>query len=239
MAIELKGGHTTQDRRLDRIPLHDEKNHNFPIRTIVARRAPRTYTWRFADYDPHLDQGQEGACAGFGWANELACRPVSVLGVTNKLARERLYWEAQKIDPWDGGSYPGATPVYEGTSVLSVAKVVQSLGAITEYRWCENLQDLILAVGYEGPVVLGVNWYDGMYQPDAKNYVHVTGSQIGGHCLIARGVNVTRKYFRLRNSWGANWGFNGDCFISFDDMQKLLNDQGEACVPVGRKAVSL
>ena len=143
-------------------------------------------------------------------------------------------------DPWDGGSYPGASPFYEGTSVLSGMKVLQARGAITEYRWCENFNDLVLAVGYNGPVVLGLNWMTGMFTPDARGYIHATGDQAGGHCIVARGVNVKFKYFRLRNSWGPFWGgFGGDCFVSFADMEALFLNEGEAAVPMGRRVITI
>ena len=62
MSITLRGGHRTADRRLDRIPFHDERSRNFPLRamlTTAQQKAPRSYTWACAYF---LDQGQEGAC---------------------------------------------------------------------------------------------------------------------------------------------------------------------------------
>ena len=67
-----------------------------------------------------LDQGQEGACTGFAVAHELIAQPSVVRkGINAKFAREKLYWEAQKIDPFPGGDYPGAEPNMEGSTVLS------------------------------------------------------------------------------------------------------------------------
>jgi hypothetical protein len=132
------------------------------------------------------------------------------------------------IDPWPGGSYPGASPFYEGTSVLAGVKIAHAQGWFDEYRWAFSLDELIMGVGHNGPAVLGVAWYEGMYFPDADGFVHIKGNRVGGHCILCNAVNVKHKYFTLTNSWGAGWGMVGTCFISFDDMERLLAERGEA-----------
>jgi len=223
--ITLKDGSKTKDVRNDRIVQFDERSRKYPIRAAVKTKKERSYTWRCKI---HLNQGAEGACVGFGIAHELAARPSEVKSLTNKFAREKIYWEAQKIDPWPGGAYPGARPGYEGTSVLAGVKVAQKLGYFDSYYWGFSLNDLALGVGYRGPAVLGISWMEGMYDTDKKGFIHVTGSVAGGHCILCRGINVKKNYFLLRNSWGKNWGIDGDCKVSFLDMEKLLKDNGEA-----------
>lgn len=217
-------GPTSDTRRLDRIVQFDEQSRSFPIRTLVADKKPRSYTWAIRTT---LDQGTEGACVGFSWAHELASRPVIIDGIKERDGLA-IYQEARTLDEWPGEDY-------DGTSVLAGAKAVIATGYMKEYRWGFGLQDLILAVGYAGPGVLGTNWYEGMFEPDAKGFIHPTGRLVGGHAILIRGVNVTKKYVTLHNSWGSDWGKNGDCYLSFDDLDKLLHEQGEFCIPVGRK----
>lgn len=212
------------DPRLGRRVSFDERSRNFPIRAIMPTGArPRSYTWACPVW---LDQGQEGACVGFAVSHEAAARPVSVKGITNDTAKA-LYDRARQLDEWPGESY-------SGTSVLGGVKAGQEKGWYAEYRWSFSLEDLILAIGYKGPAVLGVNWYDSMFDTDKNGLVKVTGSIAGGHAILARGVNIRQKLVCLRNSWGRDWGLDGDCFISFDDLKKLLYEDGEACVPVKR-----
>jgi len=234
--IKLRDGSTTADKRLDRIKYFDERSRKYPIRKMVAVKKLRSYTWRCK---ANLNQGTEGACVGFGIAHELAARPVEVEGITNRFAKKAIYWEAQKIDEWGGGSYPGARPRYEGTSVLAGVKVARDKGFFDSFYWGFSLNDLALGVGRRGPAVLGLPWMEGMYDTDDDGYVHATGDVTGGHCILCRGVNVREKYFLLRNSWGRGWGENGDCKISFADMKKLLADGGESVFFVGRHDVSL
>jgi hypothetical protein len=229
--IKLRDGTITRDARLDRIVQFDEASREFPIRALVEKKRPRSHTWRL---NIRLDQGTEGACVGFGITHELAAMPAEVFGLTADYARTMIYWEAQKIDGMPGGAYPGAKPRYEGTSVLAGLKVAQKLGWMESYRWAFGIDDLILGVGHNGPAVLGIPWYEGMSRPDSNGVVKPIGKCVGGHCIMVREVNLLKEEFRLPNSWGRRWGIDGECFISFQDIARLLHEDGEAVFFVGR-----
>jgi hypothetical protein len=231
--FKLKDGTEVSDRRLGRCVQFDEKSRAFPIRQVVPKK-PRSYTWRCTKV---LDQGNEGSCVGHGIAHELIARPVEVLTIDHTYARNTIYFGAQKVDEWPGGAYPGAKPFYEGTSVLAGCKVAKSLGWMDSYLWSFSLNELILGVGYNGPAVIGVNWYDGMDEVDAKGFVHADGEIMGGHCILCNCVNLKGQYFKLHNSWGASWGSGGECKVSFADMTKLLKEDGEAAFFVGRHLI--
>jgi len=218
---------------LGRLVNFDERSRSFAIRPLVGARAPRSYTWRCVT---SLDQGGEGSCVGFACAHELAARPVEV-AVDTQMARS-IYFDAQRIDPWPGGAYPGATPYYEGSSVLAGAKVLQNRGYVPEYRWAFGLQDLILSVSWLGPAVIGVNWYEQMLKVDSNGFVRIGGDVAGGHAIMVRGVNVAKRAFVLRNSWGSRWGRFGEAFISWADMDRLLHEDGEAMIPLTRAMVT-
>jgi hypothetical protein len=213
-----------EDRVFNRIPEFDPKSLAFPIRTLVANKTRRSYTW---SVPVMLDQGNEGACVGFGWAHELAARPAPVPNITNQTGFT-IYHRAQQLDEWAGEDY-------EGSSVLGGAKAVTEMGYIHEYRWAlgpgaeaaEN--DLALAVGYKGPAVMGTYWYNDMFNPDADGYLRPTGGIAGGHCYLVHGYNLKRGY-KVWNSWGT--GFYG--YITPADMITLLANDGEACIPVAR-----
>lgn len=251
MRYELKGGHTTNDKRLDRVYAQDLHSLNFLIRNSLTgqEQKPRSYTWQVGQW---LDQGQEGACVGFGYSHELLSKPVQVIGISNAFAREKIYWQAQREDDWPGGSYPGADPVYEGTSVLTGAKVLQEMGFYLGYNWGITVQEIALAIGYKGPAVLGLTMYDGMMEPNKKGFLVPKGSEVGGHCILAHSVTIKFKgllgmmmrnnwqdvdtdksYITVWNSWGPTWGEMGTAKISLRSMQKLIvEDKGEACFPI-------
>lgn len=242
--MELRNGQWTEDQRLDRVRHVDLRSLNYPVSAVLTADQysnPRSYTWSLPE---RLDQGAEGACVGFGFAHELAARPGIVTGVNNTYARD-LYWDAQRADDWSGGSYPGASPVYEGTSVLAGAKVCLKRGFYKEVRWALNLTDLVIAVGYTGPAVMGVDWYEDMLDTDDHGYIHPTGDIAGGHCVCINGVKIVKKadgtadplrsYFVIQNSWGRSWGVDGRCGITLAETMKLWSG-GDFCIPIGRVA---
>ncbi len=213
------------DFGLGRIRDFDPRSRAYPIVPLLTHLygdplPPRSYTWACPVY---LNQGSEGSCVGHAWAHEIAAKPVPWPS-TSYLAR-LIYKQAQVIDPWPGEAY-------EGTSVLAGVKIAQQLGHYKEYRWAFGLDDLVLALGYKGPAVLGIPWTEDMFDPDASGLLHPTGTVAGGHAILATGVSVTTKRVRLHNSWGTGWGLNGDAFIGFADLDSLLHQQGEACIPL-------
>lgn len=226
--LQLKNGQTTEDHRLDRIEQFDERSRGYgivPHLQSLGRTALRSYTWMGG---PVTDQGREGACVGHGWTSELTARPRPVTLVDPTAHAHQLYLEAQTRD-----EYPGEA--YSGTSVLAGAQILQDRGWMTEFRWAFGIDEVLLALGRQGPVVLGIPWYESMYTP-SSGVVTVSGQKVGGHCILARGVNMRNRTVLLRNSWGSDWGVAGDARISVADLSTLLQDGGEACVPVGRTA---
>lgn len=224
--ILLKNGNETTDPRLGRIVQFDERSRNFNIRSLFKAEEhtePRSYTWGCNQW---LDQLTTSACVGFSFSHELIAAPKKVEGIDYDYAFA-LYKAAQNLDEWPGQNY-------EGTSILGGAKAVVASGKMTEYRWAFDTMDLAIAVSYFGPAVIGINWYEQMFTPDVNGFLSIGGALAGGHAILVRGFNVKKNAFKLRNSWGISWGITGDCWIRFDDMNTLLNQAGEACIPVTR-----
>lgn len=245
--VDLKDGTQAADPRLDRLPEFDERSRQFPVRALLGAdlvKIPRSYTWGLTHW---LDQGVEGRCVEFSICHEMLARPVLVerRKVDEILAAKAIYWDAQRNDQWEGGSYPGASPTYEGTSVLAGIKAAAGLGFYSAYDWAFGLRDLVLALGYHGPAVLGINWYHSMFNTDADGWLKVEGDVAGGHAILARGVKVVftdnvkswanldydRSYVLLHNSWGEDWGMHGTAKVSLTDMDRLLKEDGECCLP--------
>lgn len=218
------------DPRLGRLPEFDPQNLLHPIRAVlpIEAKKPRSYSW---SVPVQLDQGNVGACVGFSFAHELAARPAKMPWLKN-VDGLTIYKKAQTLDQWPGDNY-------EGSSVLGGVKAVMELfpKAYESYKWAFGIDDVILTLGYFGPVVLGINWYSDMFNPDSSGIIKVGGYVAGGHAILANAVNVKKKLIHLKNSWGASWGKGGGCYISFDDLDRLLKEGGEACIPVQRKVV--
>ena len=223
------------DRRLDRLIEFDPRSRNFPIRELFRAEEVedpiRSYTWSVPVV---LDQGSEGACVGFAWAQEIAARPWADPKITDTYAQAIYYW-ARQHDEWPGEDY-------NGTSVLAGAKAVSEwLDRIKEYRWAFGLDDAKRAVAYKGPGVAGSYWWTGMFQPDSSGRIRPTGIREGGHAYLVPRVTGPRykvKSVRNRvyvyNSWGRSGGWPW-AWMSDDDFEFLLHDDGEFCIPVLRR----
>lgn len=241
-----------EDRVFDWKPRFDDESKNYAIRTVVRstwhlRR--RNKLWTIAD---SLDQWREGTCVGHAWVHEALSTPVRVNLARVKADAPRdpsafarfIYKEAQKIDEWAGEAY-------EGTSVLAGAKVMKRIGLLREYRWSFSVDDLTDAVLAKGTNVLGTYWYTGMANTNPAGFLSPTGRIAGGHAYLDVGYAVKpaglifnedkKKYEILpggtedahiiQNSWGLDWGVRGLALITVSDLAKLLDQDGEACVP--------
>ena len=243
--IRLKGGHYTLDRRLDRIPQWDERNVNYLVEPVGALPGIKR-VWGMPLY--WNDQAQEGACVAFGWSNDANCAPVQQLPLIENRYSFDLYHWFQRHDEWPGENY-------DGTSVLAGAKGMKALGFIGEYRWAQTVEEMAAQIVNVGPVVVGTNWYYGMYYPsrDGKYELKISGNVVGGHCYLVRGfypagvpivlpngatISFPYPTFRMRNSWSQGWGINGDAFMAIDMFRRLLNEGGDICVPKYRKIVA-
>lgn len=243
--LEVAKALPSEDPRLDWVSMHDQKSLNFPVRAVMAAEVEKTPK-QWTPPKTVLDQGREGACVGFGWTAELIGSPFPDPYVSEdnaNLYARGLYKRAQQIDEWPGEAY-------DGTSVLAGAKVAQERGLIEEYRWAFSVEDLRDAVITTGPAVIGVPWYEGMYETRDSGLVEVSGPVVGGHCIYIYGYhpamrirgedwNARYEVFRWRNSWGTAYGNNGSGLIRLEDLRDLLATWGEACIPITRKKVRL
>jgi hypothetical protein len=214
---------------LDWKPRFDEKSRNYPIRGLM-RKSPvrKDVLWAVG---PILDQGKEGACVGFGWTAQTLAAPFeSEISSDPTIFAHYVYKTAQLNDEYAGEDY-------EGTSVIAGANVLKSKELLGGYGWAFSVDEVIDGIIAKGPVVLGIPWFEGMYEAPG-GVLKATGNKVGGHCILAVGYNLSSVKLDgvpsviLQNSWGTDWGTNGLAEISVTDLATLLADQGEACLPI-------
>lgn len=257
MSLELKDGSVTEDPRLDRLVEFDERSREFRVGSLVPAERPRERIWHLG-HSRMGDQGQEGACVEFGIMHSALTLPkMAAITVGHQVWRHHLiYWPAQGQrkpwlpadwagDPWPGGKYPGATPTYDGTSVLSGLKVGLILGLYKGFYWAFTLQEFLQGLGTVGSAVIGVPWTQGMGQPNRYGLIEATGPDAGGHCVCVLGMDYAKKFpdgrvvdvLVIAQSWGRTHGLNGIVYLPIDQFDGLRQRQGEAAFITGRTAL--
>lgn len=157
------------------------------------------------------DQGKEGACVGFGCKALLDASPFRQEGPT---ARE-IYLHARLIDEFDDSE------VEEGTSVRAGLNVLKSLGLIQSYVWATTIEDVYQFIAKKGPVVIGVNWYG--YETAADGRIPMSGTPVGGHCILLYSFNRDKGIFGAQNSWGPTYGKGGCGYMMASDLKREMS----------------
>lgn len=237
--IKVKQYAPVADRRLGRHVVHDSRSLNYQVRAVPDPR--RLASVRHEVHIPILDQGDLGSCTGNAGAAAMASGgfwpAVQAVMPTDALQAERwavaLYSDATKIDPWPEQYEPEDT----GSDGLSIAKVLKNRGVISGYKHATS-RDAALTALAEGVVMIGSDWLEGMYDVTADGHMSVKGNPLGGHEYALDELDVARQRVWMRNSWSEGWGLKGRAWMSWDEFDSLLDQNGDCTVLVPRDQVA-
>lgn len=211
---------------------HDDRNWLFPARELLSPAPLQSRLW---SRPSAWDQGQTSQCVAFSTKGVVNSEPLvgSYSGDAGLIDPGEIYRLAQTLDEWPGEAY-------NGTSTLAGFKAAQQLGFLDQYRWCFGAQDVLDTLSQHGPVAIGVQWYRSMFSaPGGVLTVDQQSGPAGGHCVELHGLDVERQVVIGTNSWSTGWGDGGRFYLSFADLDRLLQQQGEAVTACFPPVVSL
>lgn len=228
--LELKRFEPT-DKRLGRHVCHDSRSRRF---SAPARDPRKLSSVRHHINIAIMDQGNVGSCTGHAGTAALAADQFwgagkDAIGVLDPhIYAEHLYSAATELDPWPGVWIPEDT----GSDGLSIAKALKNRGLISGFEHAFSLEATLAALALR-PVLIGSAWLGTMYDVDPSDgRVSVDGPELGGHEYLLDELDVPNKRVWIRNSWGLNWGIQGRAYLTWDDLGKLLANQGDCTVLV-------
>ncbi|MEM7244298.1 MAG: C1 family peptidase [Acidobacteriota bacterium] len=191
-----------------------------------------------------LDQGQEGACTGFGLAavvNLLHARQERDVQVSARM----LYEMAKRHDEWPGTEYAGSScrgaikgwyhmgvckdslwkyrSEQPGNLTITRAKDAraQTLGAY--YRIRKNIVDMHAAINEVGAVYASAEVHEGWRRSAARGgRIPLKARKTGGHAFAI--VGYDDEGFHVQNSWGERWGNKGIALWTYEDWMENVRD---------------
>lgn len=217
------------DPRLKRHVNHDSLSKSF---TFDTSDIPTIIDVEHKCLIDILDQGSIGSCTGHAGIYCINTMPhiqaqYPVFQPTENGARA-LYSAAESVD--GDGPFP---PNDHGSSGLSIGKVLSNkyLKIISSYQWTFTLQNALKALT-KYPIIVGVNWHNDSFSPDADGRIRITGAIEGGHEIMAYKIDVANGRVWFRNSWGKSWGLNGCFYLTWQDFNTLLKERGDVVIPI-------
>lgn len=196
---------------------------------------------------PILDQGQEGACTGYGLASVVhyLLRTRKIEQDEDQISPRMLYEMARRYDSWRGEAY-------EGSSCRGAMKGWHKHGVCAEPLWRHeqtrpdnslnnqrsldaqsrplgayfrvNHQDLVAmhaAISEVGVLYASASVHSGWRDVKSDGVIAFSDKVelIGGHAFAI--VAYDKDGFWIQNSWKDDWGMEGFAHISYEDW--LMN----------------
>jgi hypothetical protein len=217
--VALLASRRAQTAPQEQVPASKYPPSVLPLATPTAAGTPTSkYFWDAAWWG---NQGSTLHCTAFASMHLMSDGPVTHPKHNPMEDPHVFFKEIEQIDLKEGRNFNG-----DGATSLAMAKALKNRGYIGEYLWGYSLADFIRAIR-SGPVILGIDWYVGMDSPDDKGRIKATGKTRGGHEILANGCDFDDGVVRLKQSWGRDWGKNGHCYLSFEDLEKLIASGGD------------
>jgi hypothetical protein len=198
---------------------------------------------------PVLDQGEEGACTGFGLATvaNFLLQRRKVVPDKAPVSARMLYEMARRYDEWPGENYSGSSArgAMKGWQKHGVCSedewkyefTAPKPGGLTEARTADalrrplgaylrvNHKDLVAmhsALAEVGILYATATVHEGWDDVDAGGAIAWPRPLSGGHAFAI--VAYDADGFWIQNSWSDKWGLGGFARICYDDWLANATD---------------
>ena len=161
------------------------------------------------------------------------------------LSEQWIYHNAKEIDSWDGGG----TSIRHGLKIVHNKGVPKEEGwpysdqeigkpkfwAYSTSRWNKNkkyyrinsVDEIKKTLREVGPCVIGLIVFYEFFYPNSDgviSYPEDTNKYYGGHAVPIIGDYPDKELFKIKNSWGTNWGNNGYGYLPYKYIEDFMLD---------------
>lgn len=198
-----------------RVHVPDVRDSFYDGRVLYKKNSPKKSSHRPAELYEGEDLPYSPGVAWWHWL------------VSQRSTKKPLPFHISPYDLYKAGEVEGGATIRGGAKFLKEIKLIRS------YYWTRDAEVLANFILHYGTAVVGSDWYEGMMTPAYETgRIYATGEKVGEHAYAISGVNTRSGWIRIKNSLGKKWGRDGYGYLPLKDMQKLLDDNGEACLPV-------
>jgi C1A family cysteine protease len=187
-------------------------------------KLPRAF--RVRTCGPVLDQGVLPRCVAFATAT---------IKMVDEYRERKVWYSFDEAWLYDLCKQHDGKPTREGTNLRTALKLVQKQGYVARgtyqrakhlpgrkrtftlknYVRVESTRQIKEAVKTVGPVAFGIKVDDGIYRPVAGRVPEPSGKPFGGHAMVISGWDDDLGAFRIKNSWGYDWGDRGFAWLPY------------------------
>lgn len=215
----------------------------FEAEGAEALATPASWDWRYQDGANYLgairDQKSCGSCVAFGTIAAIegtirvtAKRPS--LGVD--LSEAHLFychgasegrncsngwWPEQALEAVQNKGIvdEDCFPYTAGDQACNPCRDASSrLVKISAWRSLSSIAEMKTWISQKGPVIGCFTVYEDFRSYRGGVYRHVSGNQLGGHCIAIVGYSDAERAWIIRNSWGPAWAESGYGRIGYGEV---------------------
>jgi C1A family cysteine protease len=215
---------------------------NFQLLQATKAAVPPQVSYENDFLLPVPDQGNYNTCVAFGSSALLEYWHKCKHGIVDPISQRATFSRARaRFDPTDRADdglnvYQGLRTLQEGWTLESArpyasvrafpelleptpdADIIASKVVLTYQRVDPGVDDMRAALSQAGPLIIALEW-NGHWTDNvrANGDTLPAPAGLGGdlHCVVIVGYDDTRKAFRIRNSWGDDWGDHGHCWLPY------------------------
>lgn len=160
--------------------------------------------------------------------------------------------ESKGVSTWAEFPYLGGKDECSAPISQNIYNKAQGLIGYVFYRTGKDLETLKFYIGSFNPVIIGIYTSENMFSEGSnhalatskKEYIWnpVKGDFYRYHAMLCVGYDDVKKRFLLLNSWGAGWGNEGYCYISYEKFFErarefyIAKPEGRSFLTLDRKA---